>query len=124
MPTSAELLNNLQQAPDRIELWEAAKALINASPNKRTKAALKKILLGTGDPELRAAAAYVLGFWYASDAVPALFRIVSDPTEPAVVRDHAAEAIGEIAAVYRIRGTAVDVLIKGTSNADLAVAYS
>jgi len=83
------------KARDEAKRWKAATALSQVD-DPRTLRRVERILESRGHDQGRAAAAYVLGFSGETDASDVLARRLTDTDESAVVRAHAAEALGHL----------------------------
>jgi HEAT repeat protein len=83
------------KARDEAKRWQAATALSQVD-DARTLRRIERLLEGRGNDQGRAAAAYVLGFSGESEVSGVLARRLADPEESAVVRAHAAEALGHL----------------------------
>jgi HEAT repeat protein len=75
--------------------WAAAKKLL-LDKDAATLRKLQRMLESGEREEARGAAAYVLGFCGKPEVAPELARVLADRTESAVVRAHAAEALGHL----------------------------
>ena len=82
-------------ARDEAKRWAAAAALAQVD-DPRTLRRIERLLEGRGRDASRAVAAYVLGFSGVSDVSNVLARRLADADESAVVRAHAAEALGHL----------------------------
>jgi HEAT repeat protein len=89
------------KARDDVKRWSAATALSQVD-DPRTLRRVERLLEGRGHEQGRAAAAYVLGFSGESDVSDALARRLADTDESAVVRAHAAEALGHLLQHQRV----------------------
>jgi HEAT repeat protein len=89
------------KARDDVKRWNAATALSQVD-DPRTLRRIERLLEGRGHEQGRAAAAYVLGFSGESDVSDALARRLADTDESAVVRAHAAEALGHLLQHQRV----------------------
>jgi HEAT repeat protein len=89
------------KARDDVKRWNAATALSQVD-DPRTLRRVERLLEGRGHEQGRAAAAYVLGFSGESDVSDALARRLADTDESAVVRAHAAEALGHLLQHQRV----------------------
>lgn len=103
---------------DRLQIWEAAKMLV-AEANLESVPTLLELMRSSPSVERRVAAAWTLGFLGSSAALEPLARILADKSQPAVLRDHAAEALG-----YLSDPKARDVLVKNLFDEDADVAFS
>jgi HEAT repeat protein len=83
------------KARDDATRWQAATALSQVD-DPGTLRRVERLLEGRGHEEGRAAAAYVLGFSGVSNVSEVLARRLADTEESAVVRAHAAEALGHL----------------------------
>jgi HEAT repeat protein len=83
------------KARDEAKRWKAATALSQVD-DPRTRRRVERLLESRGHDEGRAAAAYVLGFSGETDVSDVLARRLTDTEESAVVRAHAAEALGHL----------------------------
>jgi HEAT repeat protein len=90
-PTASHALR-LLKASDRTEMWEAAKAPVRAE-ERGVIVDLIDLVDRPGEPEGRAAAAWILGSLRAREATHCLAQILADKLQPAVVR----EALGYLA---------------------------
>jgi len=83
------------KARDEAKRWKAATALSQVD-DPRTLRRVERLLESRGHDQGRAAAAYVLGFSGETDVSDVLARRLTDTDESAVVRAHAAEALGHL----------------------------
>jgi HEAT repeat protein len=83
------------KARDEAKRWKAATALSQVD-DPRTLRRVERLLESRGHDQGRAAAAYVLGFSGETDVSDVLARRLGDTEESAVVRAHAAEALGHL----------------------------
>jgi len=91
-PTVGKALLQLKNS-ERLEMWEAAKSLVKAA-DRGVVPELLELLASSVEAERRAAAAWTLGFLRATEAVQPLIQVLSNKSEPAALREHAAEALG------------------------------
>jgi HEAT repeat protein len=100
------------------DVWEAAKLLAR---EKAPEAAgpLIDLLRDSAHVERRIAAAWALGLMNAQAAVPCLVRILEDTSEPPRLRDHAAEALGNLG-----NAAARPAVITNLADENLDVVYS
>ena len=103
---------------DQVEMWEAAKTLA-AERNPDLAPRLLEIMESSPDTQRRVAAAWILGFLHSSDALESMIRILDDESQPAALRDHAAEALGHIS-----DSRARDVLIRNLFDKDPDISFS
>ncbi len=103
---------------ERLEMWEAAKALVKEE-DPSVVPELLALLADSMEPERRAAAAWTLGFLRASDAVQPLTHILVNKAEPPALREHAAEALG-----YLSDASARSALISSLSDENPDVVFS
>jgi HEAT repeat protein len=89
---SAALERALENANDDGLVWEASRALSSLHAEQAQPALLR--LLDGPNPTKQAAAAWVLGWLRAVDAVPSLQATAENPHRPTDVRSHAIEALG------------------------------
>jgi HEAT repeat protein len=83
------------QSCDRIEMWEAVKILVKE--NDVSVVPIMMDLVATSmEPERRVAAIWALGALRRLEALTMLIQILVNKSEPAELRDHAAEALGYI----------------------------
>jgi HEAT repeat protein len=83
------------KARDEGKRWNAAKELSQVD-DPGTLRRVERLLESRGHDQGRAAAAYVLGFSGETDVSDVLARRLTDTDESAVVRAHAAEALGHL----------------------------
>ena len=102
---------------DRIEIWESAKALI--SINHELARELMRLVSEGPSPDVRAAAAYVIGFSRLSVARDRLERCLANRSEDPMVRGYAAEALGYLGA----SASSLNVLIAQLDDPDICVRY-
>jgi HEAT repeat protein len=88
------LVQDLSAGDDK-RRWAAAVELARTKDG-RTLRRVERVLENGSGEEARAAAAYVLGFSGETTFADALARRLVDPDESAVVRAHAAEALGHL----------------------------
>jgi HEAT repeat protein len=116
-PCEPVLLALLGNESDEAVVWEAAKATLQFASRSSVDALIAYIDRG---PDLAAAAAaWCVGQRRETQAVAALVSVVVDRRRPAIVRDHAAEALGAL----RTKD-AVDSLIGALSDESPDVRYS
>ena len=113
----AKQLLEQMRSGKRVEIWEAAKALL-VLREKTAVPLLMRILKGDPRAEVRSAAAYVLGLGKHSVARETLQRIVKNRKERCSVRGHAAEALGYLGDKRSIRA-----LLSGLSDAETEVRF-
>jgi HEAT repeat protein len=87
----------LAEAEDEARIAEAAQALAD-TPGRRVRQGLERLLSSHDRAEVRAQAAWALGFHrQGSQAAGSLLRTLGDIDEDNDVRAHAAEALGHLA---------------------------
>lgn len=101
---------------DRIETWESAKALISIN---NELAELMRLVSEGPSPDVRAAAAYVIGFSRLSVARDRLECCLANRSEDPMVRGYAAEALGYLGA----SASSLNVLIAQLDDPDICVRY-
>jgi HEAT repeat protein len=83
------------KARDEAKRWKAATALSHVD-DPQTLRRVERLLESRGHDQGRAAAAYVLGFSGETNVSDVLARRLADADESAIVRAHAAEALGHL----------------------------
>ncbi len=116
-PTVSKALLQLK-ASEHMEMWEAAKALVNAE-DPGVVPEILKLLATSSEPERKVAAVWTLGFLRATEAFQPLSDILTNKSEPAELREHAAEALG-----YLSDTRARQVLVNSLSDENPDVVFS
>lgn len=91
-PTASNAFEQLKTG-ERIDMWEAAKALVKEE-DLSVVPRLLELIRSSSDLERRVAAIWTLGFLKAEDAAEPLIRILDDKSESPALRDQAAESLG------------------------------
>ncbi len=112
----SKLLRRLED-PDRAEIWEAAKSLSSLLTDIQNH--LARLLTESRNVDARAAAAYALGWCGWGINRSALEDALKSEKEDAVVRDHAAEALGLIG-----NRESVGALLAHLDNSEPGIRYS
>ena len=114
---TTQILNQLATG-NRVEMWEAAKAITDRHESVMVPALLNLLRAGEAT-ERRVAAAWALGFLRSPAALELLIEILRNKSEPHALRDQAAESLG-----YLADRRAREALVENLSDANGDVVFS